>query len=448
MSVARLLKPVVTGLGLLGLALTSAQAVEIQKVTSPGGIEAWLVEDHTVPLVAMNFAFKGGATQDPEGKQGLTRLLAATLDEGAGDLTSEEFQARLEEQSISLSFDTGKDYFYGTLRTLTATRDEAFDLTALALTQPRFDAAPVDRMKTQFLTGIRRSKQDPQDIASELLYKSLLGEHPYTWQTEGTEESMAALTADDLRAQFKRVIGRDTLMIGVVGDIDAETLASALDKTFGALPATSQLDAVASLEFTPGETVTGLLDVPQTQIFFALPGITREDPDYQAAYVMNHILGGGSFTSWLYEEVREKRGLTYGIGTSLAPYDAGGMLVGSVATRADRAGETVEVIREQLRRMAEEGPSEEELVSAKKYLTGSYALRFDTSAKIAAQLVALQNSKLGIDYFDRRNGEIEAVTLDDVKRVAKRLLGASAPTFAAVGPEASVEAVRKAASGG
>ncbi|MBS8261415.1 insulinase family protein [Roseibium polysiphoniae] len=421
-------------LGALGLTLSTAQAVDIQRVVSPKGIEAWLVEDNTVPIIAVNFSFKGGAVQDPEGKEGLTRLLASTLDEGAGDLSSEKFQARMEDLAVGISFNTGKDYFYGSLRTLTPARDEAFDLLRLAVNDPRFDEVAVDRMKAQLAVGIRRATRDPDTIASRNLLKAMLGEHPYATPTSGTEESLGSLTRDDLLSQKNRIFSRDTLRIGVVGDINAETLAPLLDMVFETLPGTGDINPVPAMDVQAGQRVDHAMPVPQTKLVFALPGLKRDDPDYQAAFVMNHILGGGTFTSWLYEEVREKRGLSYSTGTSLSPYDAGGLLLGSAATKADRAEETLAVILEQSERMATEGPTEAELESAKRFLTGSYPLRFDASGKIARQLVALQNADLGIDYFDRRNSEIEAVTLEDVRHVAKRLLDGKAPTVSTVGP--------------
>lgn len=411
-----------------------ARAVEIQSVVSPGGVEAWLVEDHTVPLIALNFSVDGGAAQDPDGQEGLTRLLSATLDEGAGDLDSEAFQGRLEELAISISFSVGKDKFYGTMRTLTTTRDEAFDLLRLAVNDPRFDDEPVGRMKAKLVASARRNAQDPNAIASIQLMESLLGDHPYARRTGGTEDSLTGLTSDHLRAQYKKLFALSGLKVAVVGAIDAKTLAPLLDEVFGALPKETSLTPVPDVQASAGKEVSANLSVPQTTMMFGLPGLKRKDPDYQAAFVMNHILGGGSFTSWLYEEVREKRGLTYGINTFLLPYDKAGLLLGSVATRADRADETLKVIREQIERMAKDGPTQVELDSAKRYLTGSYALRFDSSGKIANQLVALQNADLGIDYFDRRNAEIEAVTLDDVKRAAQRLLAQGAPTISSVGP--------------
>ena len=411
-----------------------AQAVEIQKVVSPGGIEAWLVEDHTIPQIAVNFSFNGGAAQDPKGKEGLTRLLAATLDEGAGDLPSQAFQARLEELAVTISFDAGKDRFYGNLRTLTPTRDEAFELLHLALTNPRFDPEAVGRMKAQLISSAKRNAEDADAIAALSYTEAALGDHPYARPTGGTPESLETLTPEDLVQQHKRLVARSDLTIGVVGAIDAKTLASLLDRVFAGLPEDGDLSAIPEVTAKTGLQVSKSLQVPQTTLMFGLPGLKRDDPDYQAAYVMNHILGGGSFTSWLYEEVREKRGLAYGVNTSLIPYDHMGLVLGSTATRADRADETLKIVLEQIDRMATKGPTQAELDSAKRYLTGSYALRFDSSGKIASQLVALQNADLGIDYFDRRNSEIEAVTLDDVNRVAQRLLAGKEPTVVSVGP--------------
>lgn len=410
-----------------------AHAVEVEKVVSPKGIEAWLVEDHTVPIIALNFSFDGGTTQDPAGKEGLTRLLAASLDEGAGDLSSEDFQGKLEELAVSISFSAGRDRFYGSLRTLKPMLPQATELLSLAVNEPRFDDNPVERMKVQLTTQIRRNESSPNAIAGRQLADFMFSDHPYARPTMGTVETMAALSPDDLRAQHEKILSRRDLKIGVVGAIDADTLAQVLDTVFASLPADSDLAEVAELMPRTGSNLHRELEVPQTTILVALPGLKRDDPDYQAAYVMNHILGGGTFTSWMYQEVREKRGLSYGASTSLSPYRHTGLLIGSAATKSDRAGETVDVMLDQLQRMATTGPTAEELDAAKRFITGSYALRFDTSGKIARQLVALQNADLGIDYFDRRNSEIEAVTLEDVQRVAKRLLAEQTPTIVTVG---------------
>ncbi|WP_186393162.1 MULTISPECIES: pitrilysin family protein [unclassified Pannonibacter] len=427
----------VAGIGLLMLGALPAGATTIEKVVSPGGIEAWLVQDETLPMISMNFAFDGGSAQDPDGKEGLTNLLASTMDEGAGDLDSEAFQGKLEELAVSIRFNAGKDQLFGTLRTLTGTRDEAFDLLRLAVNEPRFDEKPVERVKAQILAGLRQQQEDPDAIASEAFRNAAFGGHPYGKPGDGIVETVEKLAPADLKTMHGDLLSRHKLAIGVVGAIDAKTLAPLLDEVFGKLPEKHKLPEVVDVEPKTGERISRTLDVPQTTILIGLPGLKRDDPDYQAAFVMNHILGGGTFTSWLFEEVREKRGLSYGVGSDLAPDDHSALLVASAATRADRADETISIIEEQFKRMAEQGPTQEELDKAKSFLTGSYALRFDTSGKIAAQLVALKLADLGIDYFDRRNAEIEAVTLEDVQRIAKRLLEGKTPLIVTVGPQAS-----------
>ena len=413
-----------------------AEAMDIQTVTTPGGLTAWLVEDDTVPIVAVNFAFEGGDSQNPDGKEGLANLLSATLDEGAGDLDSQAFQARLQDLSVRLSFNSGRDNFYGSLRTLTPTTDEAFEMLRLAVNEPRFDAAAVERMKRQIVAGLRNEETDPNAIAGRRFSELAYPDHPYGKPRDGTVETVTGLTSEDLATLHRRLFARDGLKIAVVGAIDAEKLAAELDKVFAGLPETGDLTPVADITPRTDITETVSLDVPQTSIRLGLPGLKRDDPDFIPAFVMNHILGGGSFTSWLYEEVREKRGLAYSVGSYLIDYAHSGMLAVATATRADRSDETLSIIAEQLARMAKEGPSAEELAKAKAYLTGSYALRFDTSDKIAGQLLGLQVQGIGKEYIEERNDLIEAVTLEDIARVRKRLLVDASPVVVTVGPQA------------
>lgn len=410
-----------------------AEAASPQRVISPGGIEAWLVEERTVPLIAVNVAFQGGSTQDPVGKEGLANLLSTLLDEGAGDLDGQAFQAKVEDLSLRLGFEDSREVFYGEMKTLSESRDAAFDLLRLAITKPRFDLDAVDRMRAQAISGLRREAKDPDTVAGEALSKALFANHPYGRPATGNEASLKAITAADLRAFHASTFAREGLKIAVVGDIDAKTLAPLLDSVFGSLPAKGSLVAVPDVEPRTGVTVAETMAVPQATIRFAGPGLKRDDPDFMAGFLMNHILGGGSLSSWLYEEVREKRGLAYSVSTSLAPFRHAGLFVGGVGTRADRAAETLAVIKEQIRRMADVGPTEKELAETKAFLIGSYPLRFDTSDKIAGQLLSIQLDNLGIDYTDRRNGLIEKVTLDDVKRVARRILSKDL-TVVTVGP--------------
>ncbi|MCP5366998.1 MAG: insulinase family protein [Hyphomicrobiales bacterium] len=406
----------------LVLAAVPAGAVSIQRVVSPGGVVAWLVEDHTNPIIALDLAFRGGATLDPEGREGLARMVSATLDEGAGGLDSQAFQGRLDDLSISLSFSAGRESFSGSLTTLTGNRDTAFDMLRLALTEPRFDPAPVARIRSQTLAGLRREAEDPDSIADKALMATLFPGHPYGRPAKGTPESVAAITADDLRGFVKRRLARQNLLVGVVGDITAAELAPLLDRTFGALPPRAAPWDLPEVAPARADTTVIRKPVPQSAISFAQPGLKRDDPDFYAAYVMNHILGGGGFTSRLFNEVREKRGLAYSVGTSLYPLDHAGLIVGDAGTANARVKDTLGQIRAEWRRIVKDGVTGDELKDAKTYLTGSFPLRFSSSGRIASMLVAIQMDKLGIDYLDRRNGLIEAVTMADIDRVIHRLL--------------------------
>ena len=407
----------------LGVAISSAQATNIQKVVSPGGIEAWLVQDSTVPLIAVDAAFRGGSDQDPEDRPGVAALAAGLWDEGAGDIDSNTFHGLLERKAIELNFRASRDYVRGTLRTLSANRDEAFNYLRLALTAPRFDAEPVERVRAQIMSRLQRQATSPGDISSRQWWKTAFPDHPYGRPVDGTLESIPQITVDDLKSYTRRVLARESMKIAVVGDIDPETLGRMLDQTFGALSAKPELRPVPNAKPQGiGRRIVIQLDVPQAVVTFGGAGIARSDPDFMAAYIVNDILGGGGSSSRLYREVREKRGLAYGVSDSLIWLNHTSVMLGGTATRAEATAETIEVVEREIRRLAAEGPSEREVADAKSYLKGSYVLGLDTSAKIAAQLVQIQLDNLGIDYIDRRASLIDAVTLDDIKRVAKRLL--------------------------
>lgn len=410
-----------------------AHAVDIQEVTSNGGITALLVEDYTVPLIALQFAFRGGAAQDAEGKAGTAKLVSILLDEGSAGLDSDAMQAKLDANGMSYSFSASADWFSGGIKTLETRQEEAFDLLAMMLGEPRFDADPIERMKTSVTASLQREAKDPSAVAGKALSKSLFGDHPYGRSSDGTIESIAAITRDDLVNYHQNIFARDNLVIGVVGAISPEELGPVLDEVFGGLPEKADLRDIPEAELKIGERVHVDMDVPQTVIRMALPGIKRDDPDFFAAHLANHILGGGSFSSRLYQEVREKRGLVYGVFTYLAALDRAGFVVGGAATGTERAGETIKVMRDELKKMAEKGPTGEELEKARKFVTGSYAIsNLDTSNKIASVLVAIQQSDLGIDYIDRRADKLAAVTIEDVREQAERLYDAT-PTIVTVG---------------
>ncbi len=426
-------------------AATSARAVEVQRVVSPMGIEAWLVENDTVPVIAIEFAFRGGIELDPAGKEGLANLASVLLDEGAGDLDSATFQARLSNAAISLSFDAAVDGFYGSLKTVTANSDEAFELLELALTAPRFDADAVERMRAAVLADIRRRVADPGWMGRRAFYELAFGDHPYGRPSRGTAPTVSGLTTEDLRGFVAERFNRSNLLVGVSGDVTADELGPILDRIFGDLPEGQPSPRPADVAPAgAGERVLVRREGPQSSMMLSQPGIARSDPDFYAAYVVNHILGGGGFTSRLTDEIRERRGLTYGISSFLVNFDHADLLMVSSSLSNANVPTALDLIRQQWRRLATSGVTAEELDEAKTFLTGSFPLRFTSTDRIASILLGMQIEDLGIDFLDRRNAEVEAVTLANANRVARRLYDVDALTVVVVGdPDDGFQADRE-----
>lgn len=409
-------------------------AMAIQQVETTSGIKAWLVEDYTVPMVTIQFAFRGGSTQDPPGREGSVNLMSELLLEGAGDLDSDAFQQQLDDVGAKINWWVGLDAVQGSLQVPVDRKDDAFDLLRLAIERPRFDQAPMDRVRAKIATGITAKAKDPLAISNVVWMKEIYGDHPYSRPLRGTPESLAAATTCDLKALHNRVFARSNLVIAVTGAIDADALKSAMDQIFGRLPAEPSLMPVPETAPKLAQFISLPYDLPQNKLILAYPGVSRKDPQFFAAYLMNHILGAEAFTSRLWNEVREKRGLTYGINSYLENHDHASALVIDTTTRADRAGETLSIIDTEIKRMADEGVTEEELEMAKKTRLGGYAINnFMSSVQTANTLVGIQLDNLGIDFLDERQRLIEAVTVEDISSAARRLLSAK-PALMIVGP--------------
>lgn len=431
------------------LAALPARAIEIQQVTSPGGVEAWLVEDHSIPFTAVTMMFKGGASLDLPNKRGAINLMTATLEEGAGEMDQTQFAEALETLGASLGFDVSDDALVVSTRALTENRDQLADLAKLALTEPRFQQEALDRVRSQVLLNIRAGESDPQTIAAKEMARQMWGDHPYGSSTGGTVESVSALTREDMIDAKNLVLARDRVVVAASGDITAQDLGLFLDRVLGDLPAigSAPLSQPATFQLTGGETVIDW-DSPQTVVTFAQAGLPIDDPDFFAAFVADHILGGGGFSARLMNEIREKRGLTYGVGTGLANGLYGDSWMGGMSSGNDKVAEVIALVREQWGLMAKDGVTDQELANAKTYLTGEYPLRFDGNGRIASILAGMQLAGFPADYVNTRNARIEAVTAADVKRVAARLLHPDQLRFVMVGrPEGlGADAETKAAT--
>jgi zinc protease len=431
------------------LSVSAQAANKIQEVKSPGGITAWLVEDHSLPVVTVDVTFRGGATLDPSDKAGLATLTTDLLDEGAGDLNSQAFQGQLEDLAASIQYNAAPDAIGASLRSITANLAPSLELLRLSLSAPRFDEAAVTRVRSQLVAQLARDAHEPRYIADRLWWRNAFDGHPYAQPIKGTAESIARITTDDLRTLVHDRFARDVMLIGVVGDVTPDALRALLDKTFGALPAHAASAAVPEVTAAPKKSLLlAKLPIPQSVVVFGQAGIKRDDPDWYAAFVVDHVLGGGGFTSRLTTEVREKRGLAYSVYATLVPLRHSGLIIGGVATQNARLAQSIEIIRAEWRRMRDEGPTAAELEDAKTFLTGSFPLSLDSTGSIAATLVALQRDALGIDYLERRDALISAVTLEDAKRVARRLFDPDKLSFVVVGsPEGLTGAAEVAPNG-
>lgn len=420
-------------------ALPARAEVNIQSVTSPGGLTAWLVEEHSIPFVALELRFRGGASLDAPGKRGAINLMTGLLEEGAADMDARAFSRASEELATSFGFDVSSDSVSISARFLTENRDASIALLRAALQEPRFDEAAIERVRGQVLSIIQSDQKDPDDIANETFNRIAYGDHPYATSLNGTLDSVASLTRDDLIAAHDAVLARDRIYIGAVGDITPAELGSLLDDLLGGLPETgAPMPPRADVAIPPGVTVVDFA-TPQSVALFGQAGIKQSDPDFFAATILNHVLGGGSFESRLMNEVREKRGLTYGVYSYLAPRDLAEVYLGSVSSANDRIAQAIEVIRDEWTKLARDGVTQEELDNAKTFITGSYPLRFDGNGPIASILVGMQMLGLPIDYIATRNDKVEAVTLADVKRVAGELLDPEGLHFVVVGQPEGLE---------
>ncbi|UWR06931.1 pitrilysin family protein [Ruegeria sp. B32] len=421
------------------IALPAWAEIKIQEVTSPGGIRAWLVEDHSIPFTALELRFRGGTSLDDPDKRGAVYLMSGLLEEGAGDMDSRTYARALESLAASIGYRATDDSVAISAQFLTENRDDAVELLRTTIQQPRFDQDAIDRVRAQVLSGLRSEQTDPNDIAGEAFAKMAYGDHPYGSNGKGSIDSVSALTRDDIIDAYKGVFAKDRLYVGAVGDITPEELGALLDNLLSDLPETGKpIPGNAEVTIPGGVTVVEF-DTPQSVALFGQKGIDRDDPDFFAAYILNHILGGGGFESRLMQEVREKRGLTYGVGTYLVPKDLASVYLGSVSSANDRIGQAIEVIRDEWRRAATEGVTQKELDDAKTYLTGAYPLRFDGNSQIVGIMVGMQMEDLPIDYIATRNDKVNAVTLDEVNRVAAELLDPDGLHFVVVGKPEGLE---------
>jgi len=424
------------------ISFPAAAQIKIQEVTSPGGIKAWLVEEHAIPFIAFQMGFRGGTSLDSAAKQGATSLMVGLLEEGTGDMDAAAFLTATEELAAEFSYGSRRDSIVISARVLTSNAQEALDLLERAIVEPAFNQVAFERVQAQVISGLESEKSDPDSIAGKKMNQISYGDHAYGRPADGSVETVNLLTPEDMIAAHRAGLSLDHLVVGVVGDVTAEQLGPMLDRLLGGLPeAGARLPENVEFQATGKITVIDF-DTPQSVALWSHKGLDRHDPDFLTAYVMNYILGGGGFGSRLTDEVREKRGLTYGVYSYVAALDHSNFVGGSVASANDKIAEAIAVVRAEWARAATGDFTAEELENAKKYLTGSYPLRFGSNGKIARALVSLQLDFLPIDYVNTRNAKVNALTLEHINRVAHELLKPEQLQFVVVGKPVGLDAAQ------
>ena len=405
----------------------------IQQFTTPGGVSVWLVDEPSIPILSLQMAWPEGTASDPEGQEGLTNAFAYHMNEGAGELDSQAFFKRMEELNMSFGCGADNDNTYCTASMLTENAPASFALIGLAYAEPRFDEGPFERFIREQQVSLETRETDAGYLAGRAMEQALYPDHPYARETSA--ESIAALSIEAMRMQKNQIMVRNGMLVTAVGAISADDLARLIDTAVVGLPETAGISPVAPVTLASPQSEPIIIDLPQPQslVRFTGPAMRQDDPDYYTGVVLNYTFGGGGFESRLMKELRVARGLTYGIRTGITAEDKIQTWSGSGQTKNESAGEFIEAIKDEMTQIVDTGITPEELSDAKAYLIGSYPLGFDSNSKIAGNMMEVRLDGLPVDFFDKRNAMVEAVTLDDVNRVASEYLSPENFTFVVVG---------------
>ncbi len=431
-----------TLIGSLSMTLTAQAAAKIQAITTPKGLQAWLLQTNNLPMLSVELSFRAGSVFEPAGKEGLAQFTASLLDEGAGPYSATEFKEELE--AIGARFGASADTLDISLNltTLTEHQDRAFALLGLAAREPRFDKEAIGRIRNQLLANLKRIEEDPAALAGRALRPALFGNQPWANDGDGSAASIKGITQSDLMAWHLANLTRSNLTVSVVGDIDATTLGRLLDEAVFGLPqgAGRRGKELATPKVGAPTTITKTLAIPQGTVLLGWPGMARNDPDYPALMLMNEIFGGGVLTSRLGLDVREKHGLVYDIRSRNMPLPGGGFYLLSFATDATKVAKALGLIDENITKMRNQPVTQEEFDDAKSYLIGSWPLRLDSNAKLLGMMSLMQNEGLGIDYLEAWPKRLAGVQFADIQRVAQRMLTPENMSLIVVGQNEALQA--------
>jgi zinc protease len=402
-------------LWLSAVPVASAMPV-IQHWVTDNGARVYFVPAPELPMVNINVTFAAGGVRDA-GHAGLAHMTSTLLDMGAAGLSADEIARRVESLGAELGTGSARDMAWITLRSLSdeAHLQPALQLLADVINKPDFNNKDFERERERTQVAIRRSEQSPATVASYTFFQSVYGDHPYAPRPSGTVESIGALQLDQIRAFYQQYYVAHNVVFSIVGDLDREAAEQLAEQVIGRLPAGKRAPAVVSVPaLKKAEEQRIFHPSTQTHVNMGAPGMQRGDPDYFTLYVGNHVLGGGGLVSRLFEEVREKRGLSYSVNSYFSPMEQDGPYLFSLQTRNDQVDEALAVMRKTLQDFVDKGPTEKELTAAKKNITGGFPLRIASNSSILDYLNVIGFYDLPLDYLDTFNDKVMAVTRQQI----------------------------------
>ncbi len=407
---------------LLLVASPAWAGLPIQTWETEHGARVLLVEAHTLPMLDIRVSFDAGSARDGD-LHGLASLTAALLDQGAGEKDAQGVAEAFERVGAQYGASVSQDAATLSLRSLSDAEhlDPALETLLAVMGQPRLALEDFQRERERALLALKAGEQQPDEVARRAFYKALYGDHPYAFLPEGEEDGLRALRLEDVQAFHRRHYVASGMVIVLVGDVDraqAERLAARLAAAVPRGEPRPPLPPVVEPE--EGKTVRIPFPSTQASILAGQIGMARIDPDYFPLYVGNHILGGSGFSSRLVEEIREKRGLAYSVYSYLLPMAAPGPFLMGMQTRLDQAEQAERLLRENLTRFVEEGPSPDELEHAKKNIIGGFPLRLDSNREIADWLSIIGIYRLPLDFLDRYPERVQATTVEAIHAAWQR----------------------------
>ncbi|HEY2662997.1 MAG TPA: pitrilysin family protein [Candidatus Binataceae bacterium] len=427
-----------TSILILTLAMTLAGArcfaLDIKRVTLGNGATLLISEQHQLPMVTMAIAFDAGARRDPQGKGGLAQLTAQSLTEGTRDMAAKQVDEKTDFMGSSLAVEAGQDYANAQITTLKRYWPDTLHLLAAVLSQPGLRDADIMRKRSELIAGLNSQAEQPGYVAQVTFAKLLFGDRPYGHPPEGTPESVATLTPQDVRQFYKQYYRLGSAVIAVVGDVTAQEVKEAIEKGFTGIEGTVAPQAEpAKIEVAPGAHVTKIdRNITQANLTLGFGGVARSHPDYYRLQVMNYILGGGGFSSRLVREVRSKAGLAYSVGSQFESGKFQGSFQVVLQTKNASANQAIRMVLQQMRDIQNTAATDSEIDSAKKFLIGSFPLKIDRQSTIASFLLQIELYGLGLDYADKYPALIQSVSKEDVQRVARAYLRPDAYLLVAV----------------